>query len=136
MSAMDLTKIPLFQMITKRMGWLAERQKVIAENIANADTPEYRPKDLKAFDFRNFLREGSSKLKLATTADQHFAPASTERFQVKSDAKPFENTPSQNKVVLEEQIAKMGETKSDYELTSNLYSKHVAMIKTALGRGA
>jgi len=133
---MDLTKIPLFQMITKRMGWLSERQKVIAENIANADTPQFRPRDLKAFDFRNFLREGSSKLKLAATTDQHISPRSTERFQLQSDAKPFENTPSQNKVVLEEQISKMGETKSDYELTSNLYSKHVAMIKTALGRGA
>lgn len=133
---MDLTKIPLFQMITKRMGWLSERQKVIAENVANADTPEYRPRDMKAFDFRNFLKEGSTKLKLATTAEQHIAPRSTERFEVRRDAKPFENTPSNNKVVLEEQMMKMAETQADYQMTTNLYSKHVALIKSALGRGA
>jgi len=133
---MDLTKIPLFQLITKRMAWLSERQKVLAENVANVDTPEYRPKDLKAFDFRNYLKEGSTKLKLATTTDQHIAPKATERFVMRPDAKPYENTPSNNKVVIEEQILKLGETKSDYELTTNLYSKHVAMIKSALGKGA
>ena len=133
---MDLTKIPLFQLITKRMAWLGDRQKVLSENLANTDTPDYKARDMKAFDFRSFMKD-TSTVKIEKTNDKHLGPASGEqRFKVDLDRKPFENTPSQNKVVLEEQLMKMAETQADYQMTTNLYSKHVAMIKAALGRGA
>jgi len=49
---MDLNKIPVFAAITKRMHWLNQRQKVLADNIANSDTPGYAPKDLKEINFK------------------------------------------------------------------------------------
>ena len=53
---MDLTQIPLFEMLTRRMSWLNERQKVLAQNIANADTPHYVPRDLEPLDFESLTR--------------------------------------------------------------------------------
>src|SRR5690349_5580690 len=51
LTAMDFSKLPLFSMISQRIGWLSERQKVLAENVANADTPNYKARDLKPQDF-------------------------------------------------------------------------------------
>ena len=53
---MDLNKLPLFAMATKRMGWLAKRQEVLSQNVANADTPNFVPHDLKAQDFRAMVK--------------------------------------------------------------------------------
>src|SRR5207253_2510770 len=49
MFGMDLSQIPLFAMLRGRLGYLSERQQVIATNVANADTPGFLPKDLKPF---------------------------------------------------------------------------------------
>ena len=38
---MDFSKIPLFQGLVHKMGWLAQRQQVLARNIANANTPGF-----------------------------------------------------------------------------------------------
>src|SRR3546814_14076552 len=45
----------LFSLLGKRMDWLGQRQKVLAQNIANADTPDYVPRDLKPQEFRRMV---------------------------------------------------------------------------------
>ena len=37
---MAITDIPIFSMLRTRMQWHQERQRVLAENVANADTPK------------------------------------------------------------------------------------------------
>ena len=49
--------------------------------------------------------------------------------------KPYEVAPTGNSVVLEEQVLKVSETAGDHRLMTNLYRKHIAMFKMALGRG-
>ena len=44
---MDIGDIPLFSMLRSRLGYLSERQKLIAQNVANSETPGYAPRDLK-----------------------------------------------------------------------------------------
>ena len=39
---MPVADLPLFSVLKSRMRWFEERQKVLAENVANADTPRYR----------------------------------------------------------------------------------------------
>ena len=48
---MDLQNLTLFQMSEEKMRWLAQRQSVLSENIANANTPDYMPSDLKPLKF-------------------------------------------------------------------------------------
>ena len=45
---MVITDLPLFSMLRTRMHWHQERQRVLAENVSNANTPEFRPRDLAA----------------------------------------------------------------------------------------
>ena len=65
---MDLKGLKIFAMMQERMGWLAKRQEVVAENIANADTPAYRPKDLKELDFSRHLRPQTPEPTLTLTS--------------------------------------------------------------------
>ena len=71
---MDISGIPLFAMLRQRLGYLGERQRVIAQNVANADTPGYAPRDLKAFAFSAQLQ---SQAGLAMMQPAQTAPAAS-----------------------------------------------------------
>ena len=62
---MEITDLPLFSMLKQRMTWLNQRQDLLSQNVANADTPKYISRDLKALDFDQIL-SGSGR---AGTAD-------------------------------------------------------------------
>src|SRR5258707_9924381 len=71
---MDLGNIPLFKAMMSRMSWLTERQQVLAQNVANADTPAFKAKDLKAQTFKEMLAGSSANhLTLAATQPNHLA---------------------------------------------------------------
>ena len=145
-NSMDFNKIPLFQMVTDKMDWLGQRQKVLARNIANVNTPDFKPQDIKQPDFAEALRRstagptsmGGSTIALTTTNPAHMpAIAAPEddlgRFEVNNPDGP--KRPNGNTVVLEKELSKVGKTAMDYELMTNVYRKYVSMFKTALGRG-
>jgi flagellar basal-body rod protein FlgB len=133
---MDLTKLPIFAMATKRMDWLTRRQEVLAQNIANADTPKYVPHDMKPQDFARMVRPQAPRLELAATDAQHLPPTRQPHGSGgdAADRKTYETAPTGNAVVLEEQLMKLSETQANYKLASTLYAKHLSLIKTALGR--
>lgn len=131
---MDFSKLPLFSAMTRRMTWLGERQQVLAQNIANADTPGYAAQDIKEPSFKELMGGASSRLAMAATAPGHIRAGDATKAAV--DRTPdTERTTSGNSVVLEDQMMKVSKTAMDFQLTTNLYRKHIAMIKTALGRG-
>jgi len=53
---MAITDLPLFSMLRTRKHWHQERQRVLAENVSNANTPEFRPRDLAPPQFDRRLR--------------------------------------------------------------------------------
>ncbi len=125
--------------MAKRLAWLTERQTVLAQNVANVDTPGYVPEDMKEPDFRKVLQEGgTSKLRLSTTASGHFGgrPVSANGSGNSSKEKGGEKSLSGNAVSLEDQMLKVSQTASDYALMTNLYRKQVGMVKTALGHSS
>lgn len=134
---MDLNTIPLFSMLTQRLNWLSQRQSVLAQNIANANTPGYKPKDLKELSFRTMLAKTSSAtIGMAKTSGAHLAGTSKSQGTYKIiKSGSYETTPSGNAVVLEEQLMKSGETRMNYRTTLNLYRKHIELLKTALNAG-
>ena len=132
---MDLTKLPLFSMMSRRMDWLMQRETVLAQNIANADSPEFRPRDLTQQTFRQLLDGAGSRVQLASTAAAHLAPTRTARPYRDEKAKEvYETALDGNAVNLEEQLMKVSETQGAYRLATNLFQKHVAMLKQAIGR--
>ena len=133
---MDLTRLPLFSMLTKRAAWLDKRQAVLAQNIANANTPGYAPRDLVPQDFKKLLSPAAPQVALATTNPMHKI-SSTGRSSAPDEKSKttFETAIDGNSVVIEEQLFKVSETQTDHRLALNLYAKHVAMLKSVLSRG-
>lgn len=152
---MTTQNLTLLNAMVQKMDWLEERQKVIAQNISNADTPGYRPNDVTAIDFKSILAGSSSSLSLgaaaasgggikmasaasglATTNSAHMGLGGTStsagKAQAKQDKHPYEVAPAGNAVVLEEQLLKMNETYTDHRFITNLYQKNIDMLKTAI----
>lgn len=151
---MDITRIPLFSSLKKRMGWLTERQAVLAQNIANVNTPGYKARDLKPVDFGAMAERASGlrmtgastgggssmaaggELQMAATKTGHMAPAVADGgYRAADDRKPLEVTIDENKINIEDQAVKLAGNASEFTLASTLYKKHMDMIRTALGRG-
>ena len=133
---MDLSKLPLFGLMGRCMSWIAQRQTVLAQNVANADTPDFKPLDLTKQSFRNMLRGSqSSTVAMRQTSAAHIE-ASLKPSQFRSDKAQgsYETSMSGNGVVLEEQMFKVSETQGAYNLATNLYRKHVKMLKMAIGQ--
>ena len=131
---MDLRKTPLFDMMARRLAWLGQRQQVLATNIANSDTPGYKPRDLKPLDFAQMARGAMAPLQPVATHPAHLpsraqAPGSA---AVEKDKSPPETDLTGNAVTIEDQLMKANQNASDYELTTNLYRKHIAMFREAL----
>lgn len=132
---MDLNQFSVFRMMTGKMNWLAERQNVLSQNVANADTPNYRPKDLKELDFKDAGAARSFKVALTRTHESHLAGgAGSAAIKPAKQNDTYETNPAGNGVVLEEQLIKVGKTRHDYTMMTRLYSKHKQMFNIALGR--
>lgn len=134
---MDLSKFPVFRMMSEKMRWLSSRQGVLSQNVANADTPKYRPKDLKEVDFAQSEIEKPFQVALKRTHAAHY-DRTGEKSAFRSDRErdPYETLPTGNAVVLEEQLMKVAQNKHDYELITKLYRKHLQMFQIALGRNS
>jgi flagellar basal-body rod protein FlgB len=134
--SMDLFNIPLFHRLTERMNWLGAREKVIAQNIANSDTPQYQPKDVVPLDFDDHLKKLAA-VEPERTNPKHMVgtipPA--DPVDSKKQKKTYETAPAGNSVVIEEQMMKLSQTQADHSQMINLYRKHVDMLKAAIGRG-
>ncbi|MCD8497260.1 MAG: flagellar basal body rod protein FlgB [Alphaproteobacteria bacterium] len=135
---MTTENIALFKAMGAKMHYLNQRQRVIAQNIANADTNGYRPQDLKDADFSRLLRKvtESNNIKLDTTARLHMPPPNEAPDPKEGkQRKVYEVAPDGNAVIMEEQMIKANRTTMDYNLMTSLYQKNIGMLRTALGRG-
>jgi flagellar basal-body rod protein FlgB len=138
-SAMDLKDLTLFKMATTKMDWAAQRQKVLAQNVSNADTPDYQARDLKKVDFRKVLEETQpAAVKVARTNPMH-SPGTIpeqETFSARKPVRPYEESPDKNKVVLEEQMEKIGQARADYNTAVTLMQAQIKMLGIAVGKGS
>jgi flagellar basal-body rod protein FlgB len=134
---MDLNNLPLFRAMAKRMAWLSERQQTLAQNVANADTPGYTAHDLKPQSFRQLIGTDSARLRLAGTQPMHLAGAAELRAaRFATIAEKGERSPDGNGVDLETEMVKVSETATEFSLASNLYRRHIAMVKSVLGHSS
>ena len=132
---MDMNDFPVFRMMKGKLNWLAERQRVLTANVANADTPKYRPSDLKEIDFRNSASGDQFAVTLARTHPTHRGKSGVQgEHRADRQRETYETIPSGNAVVLEEQLVKVAKNQGDYALITQLYRKHIQMFRIALGR--
>lgn len=127
----------LMQGIAAKMQYLTMRQRVLSQNVANADTPDYRPSDLKDVDFGALLGKisGDNKIRPAETSPMHMSlSARPDDPRSRNQREMYEIAPSGNSVNLEEQMVKESQTAMDYNMMTTLYQKNMAMMRMALGK--
>ena len=124
---MDPTDIGLFRLAEKRLNWVEQRQQVLAQNIANAYTPNFKAHDLSPFE--------------SSLAEQGVAVVRTDPAHLEGIHSPAAGreqpghgkAPDGNTVALEEQLGKVADTASTQELVTNLYHKYQGMFRMVLG---
>ena len=129
------SRAALFELISGRVAWLGQRQAVLGQNVANADTPGYRPRDLAPADFAALVAvPGQGRLQPARTTPTHLVSlaAPTGRFRDLVD-REVELKPSGNGVDLPDQMRKLATTEQDHQLATSLYRRYVGMLRTAVG---
>jgi len=136
---MNLTSIPLLDVLRERMSWLSARQNVLSQNVANADTPGYTTQDMAPLDFGKILKEstqpGVFQGGLALTDPHHIAVSSdtTDGLATTSAAgSPITSTGLA--VSVEEEMMKVADTQAQYQAATNLYAKAISMMRTAIDR--
>ena len=130
---MPITDIPILSMLRERMEWHQERQRVLAENVANADTPNYRAKDLAPPDFSHEVqlatlsldRTNSLHINSQAGGGSAFADDSSGRYQIR---------PRGNSVTHEDEMMKAASNQMDYDAVTSLYTRSLALIKIAIGK--
>ena len=142
MSVMNIGELPILAMLKSRLGYLSDRQRVIAENVANADTPGYAARDLKPFSFQAKVQAASaasgmaSAGPMAVTNPAHMQPksattGSAATFKV-AKTPDSEETLDGNGVVLEDEMVKLTNARMDYDAAVGLYQQSLSMLKTAI----
>ncbi|WP_297509374.1 flagellar basal body rod protein FlgB [uncultured Caulobacter sp.] len=136
--------IPLFGMLKSRLGYLTERQRVVAQNVANADTPGYRPSDLKPFSFQaSLMSQGSgeayrggpvaptSGVAMIATSNSHMGPSHAATAWRATTGADSETTLDGNAVSLEDQMLKMTDARMNYDAAITFYQKSLTMLRMA-----
>jgi flagellar basal-body rod protein FlgB len=129
---MPISDIPIFSMLRTRMLWHQERQRLLAENVANADTPQFQPRDLSP---PTFDQRPAANVTLAHTSPNHITSSTAASSQFQLDRHGvFDARPSGNAVSLEDEMLKVASNAMDYQAATALYTRGLGLIKTALGK--
>ncbi|RYE09944.1 MAG: flagellar basal body rod protein FlgB [Hyphomicrobiales bacterium] len=133
---MQVGGLSLFQALGDKMRWHQARQGVLAENVANADTPGYRERDLKAFSLSE-VGKSSAMVTTSVTSPTHISVSSGggPAAYGSNESGNFEITPSGNGVTLEDEMMKVAGNDMDYQAVTALYTRSMRLLKIAIGRG-
>jgi flagellar basal-body rod protein FlgB len=135
---MPISDIPILSMLRTKMQWHQERQRLLAENVANAETPSFRPRDLMPpkFDDRLPATASGAMITLASTDPSHITGAGfggTGQFE-QAHQRNYQVRPTGNSVSLEDEMLKVAANNLDYQTATSLYSKSLGLLKIALGK--
>jgi len=128
---MDMSSSGLMTLLAQKMGYLNQRQAVLGENVANANLPGYKAKDLAPFTFGEAL----SKAQFTMQSDdpKHIIPASMSGVNSKTtDTKSFETLPTGNSVDLEQQMMQVSETSVNYQMITSIYKNVSSWFRIAV----
>ena len=129
---MGLDDIPLFAMIRGKLDYINARQKLISQNVANADTPGYQPRDLKPFSFEAMVKGAGGAGALSRTDPAHMSASHAGPSGAREVGGPdSEVRVDGNQVVLEDQMMKLTQARIDYESAVDFYEQSLSLLTTA-----
>jgi flagellar basal-body rod protein FlgB len=125
---MDPTRIALFNLADERLAWAVNRESVLAQNIANADTPGWRARDVQPFD----ATLSTFTITPTTTSPMHLS--GTVLPSAGSAGASGERAPDGNAVSVDRELVKIANTDTAHAMTTDLYKAYLGMFRTAIGR--
>ena len=134
---MAINDLPMLSALRTKMQWHQERQRVLAENVSNSSTPNFRPRDLiePKFDQNGSSVGGTGSLAMTRTAASHIGASDAgPSFKHDGGRSGFLTRPAGNAVNLEDQMLKVSANQMDYAAVTSLYSRSLGLIKTAIGK--
>jgi flagellar basal-body rod protein FlgB len=135
---MSINDLPVLSALRTKMQWHQERQRVLAENVSNSDTPNFKPRDLVEPKFApNGASAGGSlgSLAMMQTSSSHIAASGGGPSFAQDRKGAFETRPAGNAVNLEDEMLKVSANQMDYAAVTSLYSRSLHLLKTAIGKG-
>jgi flagellar basal-body rod protein FlgB len=129
---MDPTRTGPIALSEQRMRWLEARQRVLAQNVANADTPNYRPSDLQPF--ARVLSGKVSEKPMLTTNANHLQGSKQNDGRIAKERIAANREPGGNSVSLDREAIRIAETDSAHQMAITVRRRYVNMYMTALGR--
>ena len=127
--------IYLLDLASRKTSWLAAREAAIAGNIANANTPGYRAKDIASFT--DVLAK--TQLQLASTNPSDLSitgDSSLDATAAADDLSEVDVTESGNTVGMEQEMVKANDINREYSLTTNVVKSFHAMLMSSLRSGS
>lgn len=130
---MSIASGGILGLMSSKMSYLGQKQAVQAENVANADTPGFKAKEIVPFTFENAMREVQSGMRV--TDARHIVPASMAGVNAGTKkAHSFETVPSGNSVDLEQQMMEVSKTTLEYQASASIYQKFMGLMRAAIGK--
>jgi len=117
-------------LLARKMAYLNQKEAVLAQNVANVDTPGYKQRELKEFSFGDAMKKVGTGLRV--TNNKHIVPASMSGVNAQTfESKDVDILPNGNSVDLEKQMMEVSKTAMDYQTMTSVYRKMVSMFKLA-----
>lgn len=121
--------IYLFELASRHAQWLSTRQATIAGNIANADTPAFKTRDVEPFT--DVLEK--TQLAMATTASRHLAiDGTTTDAAGVAESESWVVKESGNSVTLEAELLKSGEVDRAFSLNTSIQKSFYRLLMTSV----
>lgn len=119
-----MTGLTLFELAFRKNEWLAARQSAVASNIANANTPQYRTKDVPPFD-----QLVDDHVALAVSHLGHISSSGTQSMRTAAvEAANAERLHSGNDVDIEKEFMKSGETMRNFAINTQVVKAFHRMV--------
>ncbi len=133
---MAINDLPVLSALRTKMQWHQERQRVLADNVSNSDTPNFRPRELvePKFDKNGASPAAMGSMALMRTSASHIAPPGGGDTFAQHGRAGFHTRPAGNSVNLEDQMLKVSANQMDYAAATSLYIRSLGLLKTAIGK--
>src|SRR5947209_920795 len=131
---MAISDLPIFSMLRTRMNWHQERQRLLAENVVNADTPGYRARDLAPLDFGRHVEQASGQLQLALTSPAHLAGGAAGGSVAAERAGKYDVRQTGTPVSWKDEMMKAAANKMDLKPPIPSYSRSMGFLKRRMGK--
>ena len=125
-------KLEIFRMAHALATHAGARQSVVAQNMANADTPDYRARDVTPF--KEIIESGDSGFVPRVTRPGHLHAAALPFDLGVAEVRDVETDPNGNSVSLETEMMKAVDVKREHDRALAVYKSSLGVLRSALGR--